>query len=259
MVPKTKGRNEHLFALVALILVIILIGGCAAGKVETKPEGVPQEKPRERMEDFGFQAIRVGQGDTLSSLAKKYLGDATMDWFIAEFNGITAITPGQELIIPLKPYDKGGLSLRGYQTVPVLSYHQFSETVTNKMTVSRSAFEEQMKFLKDDGYHVITIDDLLDFLDFKKQVPKKSVVITIDDGWRSMYDIAFPILKQYGYPATLFVYTDLITGSYKTLSWDLIQKMAESGIDIQCHTKTHRDLTKPDANKKETFKEYLRR
>ena len=123
------------------------------------------------------------------------------------------------------------------------------------MTVTQAAFEEQMKFLKEKGYRVITLNQFIDFLEFKRPIPKKSVVITIDDGWRSTYEIAFPILKKYGYPATLFVYTDLIVGSKKTLSWDLIQEMASQGLDIQGHTKTHRTLTIMD--KKESFKEYF--
>jgi peptidoglycan/xylan/chitin deacetylase (PgdA/CDA1 family) len=123
------------------------------------------------------------------------------------------------------------------------------------MTVTQAAFEGQMKLLKDKGYRVITIDQLLDFLEFKTQIPKKSVVITIDDGWRSAYDIALPILKKYGFPATLFVYTDLIVGSKKTLSWELIQEMANNGIDIQGHTKTHPNLTLID--ERESFKEYF--
>ncbi len=94
-----------------------------------------------------------------------------------------------------------------------------------------------------------------DFLDFKAQIPSKSVVITIDDGWRSAYDIALPILKKYGYPATLFVYTDLITGKDKTLSWELLREMEKAGIDVQGHTKTHRNLTLID--KKGSFKSYF--
>ena len=72
---------------------------------------------------------------------------------------------------------------------------------------------------------------------------------------RSAYEIALPILKKFGYPATLFVYTGLIVGSSKTLSWELVREMAENGIDIQGHTVTHRTLT--SINKGESFKEYF--
>ncbi len=202
-----------------------------------------------------FVAVIVQPHDTPASLAETYLHDPSKGWLIAEFNEAAALKPGQVIIIPLKPYNRGGLSLSGYQTVPVLCYHRFSKTFSDKMTVREEDFEKQMRFLHDHGYHVISLDQLFDFLNFKGQIPKKSVVITIDDGWRSTYDIAYPVLKRYGYPATLFVYTNLITGSSKTLSWDLVKIMYANGIDMQCHTKTHRSLHWK--RNEESFRQYF--
>ncbi len=202
-----------------------------------------------------FVAVIAQEGDTLTSLARKYLNDPSLDFLIAEFNETEDLKPGQELIIPLKPFERSGLNAKGYQVVPVLSYHNFSLTGANRSTVTKQAFEEQMNLLREKGFRVITIDQLFDFLEFNGQIPKKSVVITLDDGWRSAYEIALPVLKKYGYPATLFIYTDLIVGSEKTLSWELVQEMAHQGMDIQCHTRTHRNLTL--MGKKESFKEYI--
>ena len=250
-----------LLSIGCLILILLFMGGCATfrGKPpeveKPKPEVSKVETPPLQQVFPNFIAVVSQEGDTFSSLASKYLKDPSMDWFIAEFNEMETLTPGQPLIIPLKPYQRGGLTSKGYQTVPVLSYHHFSLDRTERLTTTKSTFEEQMKFLKDRGYRVITLGQFFDFLEFKGQIPKKSVVISIDDGWRSTYDIAYPILKKYGYPATLFVYTDLIVGSEKTLTWDLIQDMANNGMGIQCHTKTHRNLTKMD--QKESFKEYF--
>jgi peptidoglycan/xylan/chitin deacetylase (PgdA/CDA1 family) len=259
MQRKRKVDQMFLIGLSWIFLGIVLLGGCATTpKTETPPVTVPAAAtpPVELRASADFVAITAQEGNTFSSLAAKYLNDPLMEWWIADFNGLSALTPGQSLIIPLKPYEKGGVSLKGYQTVPVLSYHNFSpDRSTNRMTVTKAVFEEQMKLLKDKGYRVITLDQFLDFLNFKAQIPPKSVVITIDDGWRSAFEIAMPILKKYGYPATLFVYTGLIVGSSKTLSWELIREMEESGIDIQGHTITHRMLT--SINKKESFKEYF--
>jgi len=258
------GPPFHFFWL---ILSMLLMAGCAGPpirpqpppppRVQLPPQPPPQRQPP--IETYArlfpeFVAVIAQPGDTFSSLAAKYLNEPSMDWFIAEFNDSESLHPGQELIIPLILRDKGGLTLQGYQTVPVITYHKFSKNKADAMTVTAKDFEEQMRFLKQQGYRVITMDEFFAFLDFKSQIPKKSVVITIDDGWRSTYEIAFPILKKYGYPATLFVYTDLISPSDKALDWNLIREMAQGGIDLQCHTKTHRKLEKDG---QESFREFF--
>jgi peptidoglycan/xylan/chitin deacetylase (PgdA/CDA1 family) len=250
-------------------MLVAAIAGCAAPATVAPPpvqaptstpapapQPAPQPAPaRPVLQTRDFVAVVVQPGDTLASLAASWLGDPSRDWEIAEYNDVSAAVPGQELAIPLRPYRRGGLTPEQYQTVPVLVYHQIAEKSTNKMTVSREAFEAQMRFLSEKGYRVVTLDRLLEFVEFRGQLPAKSVVITIDDGWRSVYDIAFPILKRYGHPATLFVYTDLITGGAKTLSWDQLREMAAQGLDVQCHTLTHRNLALPQGA--ETADEYF--
>jgi hypothetical protein len=216
-------------------------GGDPASAGDTAPPRAPGSG-RTVLQTRDFAAVVVQPGDTLASLAAAWLRDPGRAWEIAEYNGVPSAEPGQELAIPLRPYRRGGLTAERYQTVPVLVYHQIAEKSTNRMTVSRESFEAQMRLLKEQGYRVVTLDQLLEFLEFRGQLPEKAVAITIDDGWRSMYDIAFPILKKYGYPATLFVYTKLVTGGAKALSWDQIREMAAQGLDVQCHTLTHRNL-----------------
>ncbi|MBW1900483.1 MAG: polysaccharide deacetylase family protein [Deltaproteobacteria bacterium] len=210
--------------------------------------------PRERVFD-DFVIVKAEAVDDFSSLAANYLNNPEKAWQIAEFNNIASVKPGQELVIPLSPFNRGGLKADGCQTVPILTYYGFSRNKTGELIVSEGAFNEQMKYLKENGYDVITLDQLLDFLDFKSQIPKKSVVITFDDGWRSLYDIAFPVLKRNGFPATLFIYTDFIGGT-KALSWEQVDELAKNGFDVQSKTMTHRDLTK--LNKGESFKEYFK-
>ncbi len=218
------------------VTLLLTLAGCGHFEMTKGPssKGV--------MEFPEFVALIVQPGDSFSSLADEFLHDQSLGWMIAGFNDTQDISPGQELIIPREPFGKGGMSMMGYQTVPVLTYHNFSRNSPDKMTVTAREFDRQMKFLHDNGYHVVSMDEFFGFLNFKRPLPSKSVVITIDDGWRKFYDIGFPILKQYGYPATLFVYTDLISGENHTLSWQQIREMAEQGLDIQCHTKTHRNL-----------------
>jgi len=241
--------NYRLVQVWFIILLNLIAGGFA-----TLSAG-PADPERIAQTFSGFIAVVAKEGDTFSSLSAEYLKDPSWDWFLAEFNEVDSPEPGQPLIIPLNPEKRGGLSLRGYQTVPILCYHKFSTTESKKLSISQEMFEQQMRFLRDGGYRVISMDQLFDFLEFKRAIPPKSVVITIDDGWLSAHEIAFPILKKYGYSATLFVYTDIISNSSKTLSWNLLQEMTTEGIDVQCHTKSHRNLTLP--GKKESFKDYF--
>jgi peptidoglycan/xylan/chitin deacetylase (PgdA/CDA1 family) len=223
--------------ILGMLFLVLILQGCATPPARivhmTRPAGTPS-----------FIPVIVRFGDTLPSLAAKYLGDAEKSWIIADFNDVKDISPGQELVIPLEPFDKARLSRKGYQTVPILTYHNFSESKEGLMVVRASDFAAQMQFLKDNDYTPITIDELFGFLQYRQDIPPKAVVITIDDGWRGVYDIAYPILKKFAYPATLFVYTDLINDSRKTLSWDMVAELDKAGIDVQCHTRTHRNLNR---------------
>jgi len=136
-----------------------------------------------------------------------------------------------------------------------LVYHNFSKKESDRTAVSQDDFEAQMKYLKQHAYHVISIDQLLGFINYKEQIPEKSIVITFDDAWRSIFDIALPILIKYGFTATFFVYTDFIGGG-KAMTWKQIETLSKIGFDIQCQTKTHRNLAVPKKN--ESFQEYFK-
>jgi peptidoglycan/xylan/chitin deacetylase (PgdA/CDA1 family) len=201
-----------------------------------------------------FVLVRPGKFDTFESLADYYLGDADKGWLIAKFNRQNQVVPGKPLIVPLKSICLGGLTEDSYQTVPILVYHQFSNDYSGKLTVQTEKFYEQMLYLKENGYKVIKLDQLLDFMEFKKPLPDKSIVITIDDGWLSTYEIAYPILKKFGFPATLFIYTDLIERD-RAMSWKQIKEMVENGFDVQSHTHSYQSLTLIKEN--ESFKTYF--
>jgi peptidoglycan/xylan/chitin deacetylase (PgdA/CDA1 family) len=89
----------------------------------------------------------------------------------------------------------------------------------------------------------VTLGELADFLEYKRGLPRKAVVLTIDDGYRSTYDIAFPLLKRYGFTATLFIYTDFVGSSSLAMTWDQIREMRAAGFEIGSHSLSHADLT----------------
>ncbi len=244
--PKPAHRNPFI-VLILFLPVLLSFSGCGFNRF------ISPKNFHARVYD-DFVLVNTTAGDTLASLSDKYLKSPNKGWMIAEFNHVDRIVPGQQLIIPLSSFNRGGLKKHGYQTVPILVYHNFSKTRAEKTTLTENDFDTQMKYLKQNNYHVISLDQLMDFLDYKAPLPEKSVVITFDDAWRSAYDIAVPILIKYGFTATFFIYTDFIGGG-KALSWNDIKELAKSGFDIQCQTKTHRNLSIPKKN--ESFEEYF--
>jgi peptidoglycan/xylan/chitin deacetylase (PgdA/CDA1 family) len=145
------------------------------------------------------------------------------------------------LVIPLRAGNPLGVLSSGYQTVPILAYHRFGQQAS-KMEVPAAAFAAQLDYLAENDYRVVRLRDVEDFLAGRRALPDRAVVITIDDGYASTYEYAFPLLKQHGFPATVFVYTDFI-GARDALTWAQMREMVDSGlIDIQAHSKTHANL-----------------
>lgn len=180
-------------------------------------------------------------GDRLPDIARRLLGDANLDWRIAEANGRWDAEAGSPLLVPLQPPHATGVAPDSYQTVPILCYHRFGGG-QSKMIVAPERFEEQLAWLQRNRYRVLRLSELQGFLDARQPLPERSVVITIDDGYETVHRHAFPALKKYGFTATLFVYADFV-GARDGLSWAQLQEMASSGvIDIQAHSKTHRNL-----------------
>ena len=202
-----------------------------------------------------FAVVKARETDSLRTLANRYLEDPEKSWIIAAYNNITEVAPGQIVLVPVLPINLGGITADGYQTVPVLAYNAFSESNTDAITTQRADFRAQMQYLKDNGYSPISLENFYNFLEFSEQAPAKAVVITIDDMGQNTFTVAFPILKEFGYPATVFVTTDLVTGAGSALSWDQIREMQAAGITIGHRTKTLRNLTRRNAD--ESFEDFV--
>ncbi|MDQ2824451.1 MAG: polysaccharide deacetylase family protein [Verrucomicrobiota bacterium] len=132
------------------------------------------------------------------------------------------------------------------QTI-IFCYHRLVDKVRYPGTEIKTAdFEAQMKALKDRGITVIGLQDYLAWRRGEKNLPPRCAVITFDDGWKSQYEVAWPILKKYGYPLTLFIYTEGVRGGLlgggEAITWEQLADMRDNGVDIQAHTATHQDL-----------------
>jgi peptidoglycan/xylan/chitin deacetylase (PgdA/CDA1 family) len=135
------------------------------------------------------------------------------------------------------------------QTAQVLifCYHRLVDKIRYPGTeITPAAFEAQMKELKDHGITVIPMQDLLAWKRGEKSIPPRCAVVSFDDGWKSQYEVGWPIMKKYGYPFTMFIYTEGVRGGTlgggEAITWEQLADMRDNGVDIQAHSATHQDM-----------------
>ena len=132
-------------------------------------------------------------------------------------------------------------------TVVILMYHSLLKDPARhgKYVVSPDLFESDLKYLKEHGYSFVGIQELIDFVYSGAPLPKKSIVITFDDGYYNNYLYAYPLLEKYDAKMVISVigkYTDLYDGEkrnayYSHVTWDMINEMLASGrVEIGNHT-----------------------
>ena len=140
--------------------------------------------------------------------------------------------------------------------IPILMYHSVDYEKGNNLRIPKEKLREQMKYLKDNGFTTLTLEEVYDFMINNTPVPQKSVVLTFDDGYVDNYTNAFPILKEFGLKATVFVITSGVDNHRLTLTLEQCKEMDAYGIDIQPHTVNHEELDKLSYDKQlETLKQ----
>ena len=136
--------------------------------------------------------------------------------------------------------------LSGGKIINVLMYHHFDDTTNLGAVVAKDELKKQIKYLKDNGYNTITVQELINYKNGKIDLPENPVLITSDDGYLSNYEFMYPILKENNMKATIFVIGDNIDNADENnkngigvpkFNWTQAKEMYDSGvIDIQSHT-----------------------
>ncbi|QIF02618.1 polysaccharide deacetylase family protein [Roseimicrobium sp. ORNL1] len=127
--------------------------------------------------------------------------------------------------------------------VSILLYHDFVERIPrNEMMVSKGVFRAQMQALKDANIPVIPMSDLLAWKKGEKNIPEAAVVITLDDGWVGVHEIAYPILKEFGYPFTLYLYKKYVGGAGRSMTVAQIKEMLANGGELGSHSVSHQAM-----------------
>lgn len=136
-------------------------------------------------------------------------------------------------------------------------YHRFGDDRYPSTNTPLADFSDHLAFLKNNGYKVMNFTEAVHYLQ-QEGVYEKAAVITIDDGFKSFYESALPLLRQYGYPSTLFINTGSI-GGRDYMSWKNIKESIEAGVEIGNHSHSHGYfLNVGEQNRIDTFRAELR-
>lgn len=142
---------------------------------------------------------------------------------------------------------EGLLPVKKTREVPILMYHHFSQDPASDTEVSPEVFARHLEALSRAGYTAVLFQDLIDFVYNGGDLPEKPVCITMDDGYLSNYEIAWPVLEQYGMKGTVFAigcsvghkefYKDTQFPITPHFGWEEAREMEASGVmDVQSHT-----------------------
>jgi peptidoglycan/xylan/chitin deacetylase (PgdA/CDA1 family) len=143
------------------------------------------------------------------------------------------------LVLPFR--SEGAAAAGGKAGISILAYHRFGPNVADSMTVTTPLFEQQLGWLTEHGYRIVPLRALVDGLGGNgPPLPQHAVVITVDDGHRTVYSELFPLVRKYRLPVTLFIYPSAISNASYALTWEQIAEMVATGlVDIQSHTVWH--------------------
>lgn len=127
--------------------------------------------------------------------------------------------------------------------IPIFVYHDIvdneDEIEYDYMQTTDEKFEEQISGLKTLGYHFITYEDLIQYNNGEKALPKKSCIVTFDDGWDGVYTYAYPIAKKYNIPMTAFI-INYVVGMDGYFTWEQAKEMQDSGfMQMASHSLNH--------------------
>lgn len=122
----------------------------------------------------------------------------------------------------------------------ILQYHHVSTDTPPSTSLSEEDFRIHMEYLRDNGFAILPLERVLAALRAGDALPERAAVITFDDGYRSVYEVAWPLLREYGWPFTIFVTSGLVESNRELYAtWDELREMGEAGATLANHTVSH--------------------
>ena len=147
-------------------------------------------------------------------------------------------------------------SLAFANSAVIFMYHRFGEASYPSTNIKTSQFQQQIEYLVDSGFEFWSLKKIADYQKQGKSFPSRVVGISIDDAYLSVYQIAFPYLRQKNIPFTVFVSTEYIDKHFKNyMSWVQLKELVKQGVNIGSHSSSHAHLIRTSAEKNNWHKQ----
>ncbi|MDD3148947.1 MAG: polysaccharide deacetylase family protein [Candidatus Riflebacteria bacterium] len=139
------------------------------------------------------------------------------------------------------------LPLCARDDIAAFCYHQVEPVASGRFSLSLERFKSQLKYLKDRNYRSLNSDELLEAIAPDAVIGGNKVVITFDDGFRTVYDYAFPAMQEFGFKGIVCIYPAFI-GSSKAMTWEQLDQLIKEGWSVECHSMSHSNLVSKYGN-----------
>lgn len=232
------NSNNKIFRAIIIASIVLIIVGSSVGILAT----ITNKKSRIVInQQIAFQAQKE-LGDNLRDEEQKMLEE--LSWLKHKYNKKQKYELSKHALVPRNN--------QNIKRVPVLMYHSIDYEKGNELRIPKEKFREQMKYLKDNNFNTLSLDEFYSYIISGDGFPEKPIVITLDDGYRDNYTNAYPVLKEFGQNAVVFMITSTIDTSDSYLSSEQIRDMDSNGINIESHTVNHPMLNQLTYNKQVT-------
>lgn len=122
----------------------------------------------------------------------------------------------------------------------ILVYHRFGPVVADSMTVTTAVFASQLKYLHDNGYTIVPLQDVVNFAAGHGDLPARAVAISADDGHRTVFSDMKPLVERYRIPVTLFIYPSAISNASYAMTWEQLAELKSTGLfSVESHSYWH--------------------
>jgi peptidoglycan/xylan/chitin deacetylase (PgdA/CDA1 family) len=230
----------HFTRLILCLALLVSLSGCDRIKAKVKaaldgtaPRSVPAETP--------------APASAEESMAQAAEGGKVFDTTVP----VTAIPVAEE------PEQPSGPEINKSALVSVLGYHDFREKGGTDMIIAGPKFRQQMQAIKESKIPVIPLSDVLAWKRGEKNIPDECIAITIDDGWQGVYTIAYPILKEFGFPFTVYLYKKYVNIGGRSMKWTEIKEMMQHGCEVGSHCVSHISLLKKSGMSDQDYQLWL--